>query len=218
MQPMIYLVDDEAVIRDALGWLFRSCELPLRPFALGQEFLTYIETGEDGKNGAWNPQQPACLIIDVRMPDMTGLELFEALTKRQIVPTLPVIFLTGHGDVPMAVDMLKKGAFDFVEKPFNDNALVERVRQALNFADTQLKAQAGQAQIHARLRSLSPRETEVMEHILLGSMNKVIADALGISMRTVEVHRARIFAKMSVKSAVELAQLLNRNAQEMRED
>ena len=212
MQPMIYLVDDEAVIRDALGWLFRSCELPLQAFASGSEFLTHTETAH------WNPQQPACLIIDVRMPEMTGLELFEVLAKRQIVPTLPVIFLTGHGDVPMAVDMLKKGAFDFVEKPFNDNALVERARQALVFAATQLKAHVGQAQVQSKLRSLSPREAEVMEHILTGSMNKVIADTLGISMRTVEVHRARIFAKMRVKSAVELAQLLNRNVQEVRED
>lgn len=205
MQPVIYLVDDEAVVRDALGWLFASCDLPLQAFASGQEFLAYTEAAD------WNPQQPACLIIDVRMPEMTGLELFDVLVTRQIVPALPVIFLTGHGDVPMAVDLLKKGAFDFVEKPFNDNALVERARQALVFAAARVKTQAGQAQIQARLRSLSPRETEVMEQILMGSMNKVIADTLGISMRTVEVHRARIFAKMGVKSAVELAQLLSRN-------
>ncbi len=202
--PKIYLVDDEEVIRDALGWLFKSCELPLQVFACAQEFLDFLDTTQ------WDPQQPACLLLDVRMSGMTGLELFEVLHQRQIVPALPVIFLTGHGDVPMAVDLLKKGAFDFVEKPFNNNALVDRARQALEFSAAHAHASAGQARVQILRGSLSPREAEVMDLILAGKLNKVIADTLGISMRTVEVHRARIFEKMQVKSAVELAQLLNR--------
>lgn len=203
MPGMVYLVDDEEAIRDALKWLFHSCQLPFQTFASAQEFLTYTESAD------WLLYSPACLILDVRMSIMTGVELFETLLRRQIVPTLPVIFLTGHGDVPMAVDMLKKGAFDFVEKPFNDNALIERVRQALIFAESQIENQVGQAYLEIKLRSLSPREMEVMQAILLGQLNKVIADELGISVRTVEVHRARLFAKMGVKSAIELAQLLN---------
>jgi two-component system response regulator DctR len=130
--------------------------------------------------------------------------LFDILSARQLTQRLPVIFLTGHGDVPMAVDSLKRGAFDFFEKPFNDNALMDRVEQAL-----QQSIKAGEAhQVQLRLQSLSQREHEVLELILQGKMNKNIADELGISMRTVEVHRAHIFDKMQIKSAVELAGLL----------
>lgn len=135
---------------------------------------------------------------------MNGIALFDQLVKRDLTARLPVIFLTGHGDVPMAVDSLKRGAFDFFEKPFNDNDLMDRVQQGL--ANSR---QAGElAAVHARLATLSTREREVLDLILAGKMNKVVADKLGISMRTVEVHRAHIFDKMQVKTAVELAGLL----------
>lgn len=148
-----------------------------------------------------------CLVLDVRMGGMSGLELFDVLAERK--SQLPVIFLSGHGDIPLAVAAVKKGAFDFVEKPFNDNELVDRVIQALAFDASQQKRHEGQATLASRLAQITPREREVMERILDGKYNKVIADELNIAMRTVEVHRARIFEKMGVKSAVELAQLLS---------
>ena len=138
------------------------------------------------------------------MPDLNGVAVFDQLVARGLIARLPVIFLTGHGDVPMAVDSLKRGAFDFFEKPFDGNRLMDRVEEALA-----LSRQAGAtALVQARLASLSAREREVLDLILAGKMNKVIADQLGISMRTVEVHRAHVFDKMQVKTAVELAGLL----------
>jgi two-component system response regulator DctR len=144
------------------------------------------------------------VLLDVRMPGMNGIAVFDQLVSRNLLPRLPVIFLTGHGDVPMAVDSLKRGAFDFFEKPFNDNQLMDRVDQALAASRLSGEAQA----VRARLATLSAREREVLDLILAGMMNKVVADKLGISMRTVEVHRAHIFDKMRVKTAVELAGLL----------
>jgi two-component system response regulator DctR len=145
-----------------------------------------------------------CVLLDVRMPGMNGIAVFDQLVARGLLPRLPVIFLTGHGDVPMAVDSLKRGAFDFFEKPFNDNDLMDRVEEAL--AASRLAGES--AAVRARLGTLSAREREVLDLILAGKMNKVVADELGISMRTVEVHRAHIFDKMQVKTAVELAGLL----------
>jgi two-component system response regulator DctR len=144
------------------------------------------------------------VLLDVRMPDISGGALFDVLAARALTQRLPVIFLTGHGELPMAVDTLKRGAFDFFEKPFNDNKLMDRVQEAL--AASQHAGAA--AAVQTRLAMLSAREREVLELILAGKMNKVIADQLGISMRTVEVHRAHIFDKMNVKTAVELARLL----------
>jgi two-component system, LuxR family, response regulator DctR len=140
----------------------------------------------------------------VRMPDLSGVAMFDMLAARGLTHRLPVIFLTGHGDVPMAVDTLKRGAFDFFEKPFNDNKLMDRVQEAFNSS----RDASAAAEVHERLATLSAREREVLDLILAGKMNKVIADELGISMRTVEVHRAHIFDKMLVKTAVELARLL----------
>jgi two-component system response regulator DctR len=140
------------------------------------------------------------------MDGMSGVELFDQLLARET--RLPVIFLTGHGDVPLAVAALKKGAFDFVEKPFNDNELVDRIVAALRHDDSVREKLESEASVAARLADLTPRERQVMERILAGDYNKTVADALGIAVRTVEVHRARIFEKMGVRSAVELAQLL----------
>jgi two-component system response regulator DctR len=145
-------------------------------------------------------------VLDIRMPGMSGMELFDKLQERGF--RLPVIFLTGHGDVAMAVGAVKKGAFDFVEKPCHDNELVDKVLAALAFDASRRASHAQSAGLAARLQRLTPREHEVMQRILAGKLNKVIADELGIAMRTVEVHRASVFEKMAVKSAVELAGLL----------
>ncbi|MBL8447246.1 MAG: response regulator transcription factor [Zoogloeaceae bacterium] len=193
--PLAHIVDDDEAIRDALAWLFKSRGVASTAWPSAEAFLE-----------AWTPGCRGCVVLDIRMSGMSGLECFEALLARE--SQLPVIFMTGHGDVPMAVAALKKGAFDFLEKPFDDNALVDVVIKALA-ADAQSHVAAeSRESVATRLAHLTPREREVMELILAGKFNKVIADALNISMRTVEVHRARVFEKMGVRSAVELAQLL----------
>ena len=193
---MLHIIDDEEVVRDSLSWLAASRSIDARIYASAQQFLDSLDGNFDAAGD--------CVLLDVRMPDMNGIALFDQLVKRDLTARLPVIFLTGHGDVPMAVDSLKRGAFDFFEKPFNDNDLMDRVQQGL--ANSR---QAGElAAVHARLATLSTREREVLDLILAGKMNKVVADKLGISMRTVEVHRAHIFDKMQVKTAVELAGVL----------
>lgn len=191
----VYIVDDDEAIRDALTWLFRSRDINPRAWASAEDFLR-----------DWTPDLHGCLVLDIRMEAMSGSELFEALLARG--SKLPVIFLTGHGDVPLAVQALKKGAFDFIEKPCNDNQLVDRVIEALKLEQERRSKGATQASTAAKLSALTGREREVMEGILAGKLNKVIAAELNIAMRTVEVHRARVFDKMGVRSAVELAQLL----------
>jgi len=203
---MLHIVDDEDVIRDALEWLAQSRGLAARGHAGGQAFLDALGAQADGgaDTGSASGASGDCVLLDVRMPGMNGIAVFDQLVARGLLARLPVIFLTGHGDVPMAVDSLKRGAFDFFEKPFNDNQLMDRVEEAMA---SSRKAAAASA-VHARLATLSAREREVLDLILAGNMNKVVADKLGISMRTVEVHRAHIFDKMQVKTAVELAGLL----------
>jgi two-component system response regulator DctR len=194
---MLHIIDDEEVIRDSLVWLAKSRGIQTTTYESGKAFLAAL----DGIN---RTAQGQCLLLDVRMPEVSGVALFDLLASRNLTQVFPVIFLTGHGDVPMAVDTLKRGAFDFFEKPFNDNKLMDRVQEALASSEQA----AASAAIHTRLAALSAREREVLDLILDGKMNKVIADKLGISMRTVEVHRAHIFDKMNVKTAVELARLL----------
>lgn len=195
---MLHIVDDEEVIRDSLSWLARTRNIAATCYDSGDKFFDAVS-----KMINYAPEGD-CVLLDVRMPGLSGPSLFDVLSAKQLTKRLPVIFLTGHGDVPMAVDTLKRGAFDFFEKPFNDNKLMDRVLEAL----TQSREAGVVAAIHERLATLSVREHEVLELILLGKMNKVIADKLGISMRTVEVHRSHIFDKMQVKTAVELAGLL----------
>jgi two-component system response regulator DctR len=197
-EVLAHVVDDDDAIRDALAFLFRSRQVASVCYRSAAEFLA----------ASRNAVPRGCLVLDIRMPGMSGIELFDLLLERGC--DLPVIFLTGHGDVPMAVSMVKKGAFDFVEKPCNDNVLVDRVIAALKRDAEQWAARSGRADLAARLELLTSREREVMERILSGTLNKVIADELGIAMRTVEVHRAHVFEKMGVKSAVELAGLLSR--------
>lgn len=193
---LAYLVDDDAAIRDALAWLLRSRGIQSRAWPAAEAFLADYRDDMSG-----------CLVLDVRMTGMTGIELFDRLLTRGCA--MPVIFLTGHGDVPLAVKALKRGAFDFIEKPFNDNELADRVIEALKHDESRRWQDGMKAEIGERLTSLTDREREVMNCILAGKLNKVIADELQIAMRTVEVHRAHIFEKMGVRSAVELAQRLS---------
>ena len=202
---MVYLVDDEAVVRDALAWLLRSRRLLSEGFAHAEAFEAHLAR-RDLASG-W-PSAPSCLLRDVRMPGTRGLVLFDRLVERGLTGALSVIFLTGHGDVTTAVSAVKRGAFDFVEKPFSDNARVDRVVQAVALSGRAIVARRQQQARARSLAELTEREREVMARVIAGLANKLIADELDISVRTMEVHRARLFDKMAVRSAVELANLL----------
>ncbi|BEP39540.1 response regulator [Variovorax sp. 375MFSha3.1] len=205
MQPLIdgliFIVDDDASVREALAWLLRSRRLASEHFASAEAFEQFLDQGP-------LPQQPLCLLLDVRMPGTSGLVLFDRIVERGLLPAMPVIFLTGHADVPTAVDAVKRGAFDFCEKPFSDNALVDRIEHALNASLQALEVQRARRGLAERVSELTERERDVMRLVIEGLPNKLIADQLAISVRTVEVHRARVFEKMEVKSAVELANRL----------
>ena len=195
MTQQTYIVDDDEAIRDSLSWLLQSRGVANLTYPSAEAFLE-----------AWTPALSGCLLLDIRMQGMSGTELFEQLLERG--NRMPVIFLTGHGDVPMAVSTLKNGAFDFVEKPCNDNDLVDRVLEALRLDKARCAAAATSDSVNAQISQLTTRERQVMALVLAGKLNKVIADELQISMRTVEVHRASLFEKMQVRTAVELAQKL----------
>jgi two-component system response regulator DctR len=198
MSNHAHIIDDDEAIRDSLSWLLESRGVGCTAWPSAAAFLAHYDTAGGNLTG--------CLVIDIRMDGMSGLELFEHLLGRGCVN--PILFLTGHGDVPMAVNALKRGAFDFVEKPFDDNALVNRVLEAIALDQQRRSESASRMSVKEHLAQLTERERQVMELVLAGKLNKVIADELNISMRTVEVHRAKLFEKMGVKSAVELAQLL----------
>ncbi len=245
MQPaapgIVYIVDDDASVRDALAWLLRSRHLYSEVFDSAEACLQRLappEAATTRSEGAWGPQSaapgrpqassapsggsdhaqrgawgppstaPSCLLLDVRMPGLSGLALFDALVARGLTAAMPVIFLTGHADVPTAVDAVKRGAFDFCEKPFSDNALVDRIEQALAQSAQVLAARRETDSLQQRLAALTGRERDVMRRVADGLPNKLIADQLDISVRTVEVHRARVFEKLDVKSAVELVNML----------
>nr|WP_315244080.1 response regulator [uncultured Albidiferax sp.] len=207
MQPVldatVFIVDDDASVRDALSWLLRSRGLFSEGYPSAEAFETMLATG-------FVPRQACCLLLDVRMPGISGLALFDKLIARGLHLPMPVIFLTGHADVPTAVDAVKRGAFDFCEKPFSDNALVDRIEQALNQSALNLRTRDSRQHLQTRLTELTERERDVMRLVVQGLPNKLIADQLDISVRTVEVHRGRVFDKMEVKSAVELANLLQK--------
>ena len=190
-----HIVDDDPAVRDALQWLLKSRGVQSQTWGSAEGFLSFASRELCG-----------CLLLDVRMPGMSGIELFDRL--RPLNCRLPVIFLTGHGDVPMAVQALKDGAFDFIEKPYDDNALVDKVLAALEHDVKRCAREGSILLVQQKLEQLTQREQEVMHQILAGKLNKVIADELGIAMRTVEVHRSHIFEKMQVHSAVELSQVL----------
>ncbi|MDA8453023.1 response regulator [Acidovorax sp. NCPPB 3859] len=205
MEPVsnatVYIVDDDAGVREALAWLLRSRRVPSESFDSAEAFEAML-----GDRPVL--RQPCCLLLDVRMPGMSGLALFDRLAERGLTGALPVIFLTGHADVPTAVATVKRGAFDFCEKPFSDNLLVDRIEQALAQSARYLEEAHQRNDLRHRLAELTERESDVMRLVVEGLPNKLIADQLDISVRTVEVHRARVFDKMQVKSAVELANLL----------
>ena len=205
MEPIpnatVFIVDDDASVREALAWLLRSRRLPSESFDSAEAFDAMLQNRPPQR-------QPCCLLLDVRMPGMNGLALFDLLTARGDLAAMPVIFLTGHADVPTAVDTVKRGAFDFCEKPFSDNALVDRIEQALALSAEHLSHMRERSDVQVRLSDLTDRERDVMDLVVAGLPNKLIADQLDISVRTVEVHRSRVFDKMQVKSAVELANLL----------
>lgn len=208
MQPLIdaliFIVDDDASVREALAWLLRSRRLMSEHFASAELFEERLAADPS----LADPVQPRCLLLDVRMPGMSGLVLFERLAARGLLEAMPVIFLTGHADVPTAVDLVKRGAMDFCEKPFSDNALVDRIEQALGASLRAIERQRERLRLSTRTAELTERERDVMRLVVEGLPNKLIADELSISVRTVEVHRARVFEKMEVRSAVELANLL----------
>lgn len=195
MSTTTHIVDDDPAVRDALQWLLKSRGVQSQTWESADDFLSVASHELCG-----------CLLLDVRMPGMSGVELFDRLRRRNC--RLPVIFLTGHGDVPMAVQALKDGAFDFLEKPYDDNALVDKVLAAMEQDRNRCAKDNSVLFVQKRLKQLTHREQEVMHLILAGKLNKVIANELGIAMRTVEVHRSHIFEKMQVRSAVELSQVL----------
>ena len=215
MQPTlnacVYIVDDDASVRDAMAWLLRSRSVMSESFESAEAFAAMLKE-KFAQDKTLSPKQAGCILLDVRMPGQSGLTLFENLLTNGLANAWPVIFLTGHADVPTAVDSVKRGAFDFCEKPFSDNALVDRIEQALALSNERLASQALSAGVASRLAELTERERDVLRLVVEGLPNKLIADQLDISVRTVEVHRARVVDKMEVKSAVELANLMRQLA------
>ncbi|HWS11954.1 MAG TPA: response regulator [Rhodocyclaceae bacterium] len=198
IKPVIHVVEDEPDVRDALAMLVRSVGYRAQTYPNADEFLA-----------RYRPEHAGCLLADVRMPGMSGLELQERLSRED--PALPAIIMTGHGDVPMAVRAMKAGAFDFIEKPFNDQVLLDRLAEAIAQARRSGDTAAGRRLAAARYAQLTPREREVMAGIVAGRLNKLIADDLGLSVRTVEIHRAHIMEKMqasSLSALVRMAMLL----------
>jgi FixJ family two-component response regulator len=193
-QLSVHIVDDDEAIRDSLKWLLESRGLEVVLYPSGEAFL-----------GAFDSSFCGCLVLDVRMPGMNGLDLYSQLQAR--ASTLPVIFITGHGDVPMAVSALKKGAVDFIEKPFNDQDMLRLIESCMKQDRAAAAERAHNASAVQRLENLTPREREVLGLVVAGKLNKQIADELDISIKTVEVHRSRVMEKMGANSVAELVQL-----------
>ena len=192
--PTVFIVDDDAAIRFAMQALMDSVNLNHEIFASADEFLEKM-----------TDQRPGCLVLDIRMPGLGGLELQEELIKRG--NTLPIIFITGHGDVPMAVEAMQKGTVDFIQKPFRDQELLDRIREALATDEERREQQQHHAEVASRLDRLTNREREVFDLVVTGKPNKVIAYELGVSQRTVEIHRARVMEKMQARSLADLVKM-----------
>ena len=196
-EPMVFVVDDDDAVRDSLQFLMKSVGLPVATFASGQEFLE-----------AYDPDWPGCLVLDIRMPGMSGIDLQQKLKDQ--CTALPIIFITGHGDVPMAVKAIQDGAADFIQKPFRDQDLLDRINGALQQGARDRDALLERNGILQRMASLTDREHQVMELVTEGKANKVIAMDLGVSQRTVEIHRANVMEKMQVRSLARLVRSLHR--------
>ncbi|TAK78602.1 MAG: response regulator transcription factor [Aquabacterium sp.] len=190
----VYVVDDDEAVRDSLQWLLEGKDYRVRCFDSAESFLARFD-----------PREVACLISDIRMDGMTGLELQDKLTERK--SPLPIVFITGHGDVPMAVSTMKKGAVDFIEKPFNEDALVSLVERMLEQAREAFSASQEAATREALLSRLTTREAQVLERIVAGRLNKQIADDLGISIKTVEAHRANVMEKLNANTVADLLKI-----------
>jgi two-component system response regulator FixJ len=203
--PTVYIVDDEEPVRDSIAMLLRTVGLATRLYGDPREFLA-----------EYRPEATGCLLLDVRMPQMGGLEVQRELAARNV--TLPVIFITGHGDVPMAVEAMRAGALDFIQKPFNDEELIRRVQKALEQDAHDRELVGRRDEIERRWAELTPREREVARRIADGQANKAVAADLRISVRTVELHRARSLQKFGVRSVAQLAQMLARLAPDTRKD
>jgi RNA polymerase sigma factor (sigma-70 family) len=192
-QATVFVVDDDDAMRGSLRWLIESVGLKVKTF---DSALDYLE--------AFDPDEAGCLVLDVRMPGMSGMELLENLSAYSLRP--PVIIITGHGDVPMAVRAIKYGALDFIQKPFNDQELLDRIQQALDTDAKSRQEMAGLDSLKSRYDALTPRERQIMDMVAAGKSNKAVASELAISSRTVEVHRARIMKKLKVKTLADLVQ------------
>ena len=193
--PTVFLIDDDQAVRDAVGLLLRATGLIVESFASATDFLKSDSI-----------RRPGCLLLDVRMPGMSGLDLQKQLQEQG--HHIPIIFMTGHGDIPMATRAMKAGAFDFIEKPFQGQTLLARVREALERDARELCRQAQRSEAARRLVRLSPREREVLERVAAGQYNKVIAAELGISLSTVEIHRKRVMEKLEADSLSNLIRTL----------
>lgn len=195
VEQTVFVVEDDEAVRDSLALLLKSEQLPVRTFESGTAFLEH-----------WNRELSGCVVLDIRMPGMDGMAVQKALNERD--STLPVIFVTGHGDVPLAVEAMRHGAVDFIEKPYRDGVLLEKVRAALNQDAEQRALLDQQHLIIARIRSMTPREREIMDRMVDGQANKVIAIELEISQRTVEIHRSRVMHKMGTHSLAHLVRMV----------
>ncbi|MEN9789370.1 MAG: hypothetical protein RLZZ473_1434 [Pseudomonadota bacterium] len=193
-QPIVFVVDDDDAVRNSLRLLLKSASLSTTAFASAQEFLA-----------GWTADQPGCLVLDVRMPGMSGLELQEELNRRGAI--IPVIFISGHADVPMAVEAIQHGAFDFLQKPFSDQDLIDRIQRALAADVGNRQALSQLDELRKRYASLTPREQEVLVLVTDGRANKVMAGDLGLSQRTIEIHRARVMEKMGARSVAQLVRM-----------
>lgn len=191
---IVYIVDDDQAIRHAMGLLLKSVRLEHQVFSSADEFLEQYSGNNNG-----------CLILDIRMPGLGGLELQQKLIEMEC--SLPIIFITGHGDIPMAVDAMQKGAFDFVQKPFRDQELLDRITDALSAAHERQSEREQKAHVQERVNTLTKREHEVLDLVVTGKPNKIIAHELGVSQRTIEIHRARVMEKMHARSLAELVRM-----------
>ncbi|MFT3757641.1 response regulator transcription factor [Thauera sp.] len=192
-EQIIHVVDDDEALRDSMTWMLEGNDYKVLTYESAEAFLE-----------GCRPDMAGCIVLDVRMPGMSGLEMFEELGRRRC--TLPVVFITGHGDVPMAVSALKKGAVDFIEKPFSERDMLRLIEQCLTLERESRNKRLQEADTARRLDHLTQREREVLDLIIVGKLNKQIADVLGISIKTVEVHRARVMEKMGANSLAELVQ------------
>ena len=200
LDPIVYIIDDDQAMVESLSWIIESIGLKAKSYTKPQTFLE-----------EYNPQQHGCMLLDIRMPGISGPELQSKLNENN-TPCLPIIFISGHGDVPLAVRVMKAGAIDFLAKPFNDQVLIESINKALRIDKANREKRQENAQARAKFALLSPREVQVLQGITSGKPNKVISSELNISLKTVEAHRASVMKKMGVKSVPELVRLVLTNS------